>query len=63
MTPSAVAIPANPNALALGLKSGAVEKSDLRDLSDLIRHTLEAPSDHHNQLLSFAKQLHSIIRS
>src|SRR5882672_9640697 len=37
---SAVAIPANPNALALGLKSGAVEKSDLRDLSDLLRHML-----------------------
>jgi len=37
---SAVAIPANPNALALGLKSGAVEKSDLRDLSDLLRQTL-----------------------
>src|SRR5262249_13502936 len=29
---SAVGIPANPNALILGLKSGAIEKSDLRDL-------------------------------
>src|SRR5204863_7385003 len=38
---SAVAIPANPNPLALGLKSGAVEKSDLRDLADLIRLTLD----------------------
>ncbi len=38
---SAVAIPANPNALALGLKSGAVEKSDLRDLADLIAHALD----------------------
>jgi HK97 family phage prohead protease len=38
---SAVAIPANPNALALGLKSGAVEKSDLRDLADLIHKTLD----------------------
>src|SRR5437016_10464197 len=37
---SAVAIPANPNALALALKSGAVEKSDLRDLADLLRQTL-----------------------
>src|SRR6266446_3233515 len=41
---SAVAIPANPNALALALKSGALEKSDLRDLADLLRHTLETPS-------------------
>jgi len=40
---SAVAIPANPNALALGLKSGAVEKSDLRNLADLLRLTLETP--------------------
>lgn len=38
---SAVAIPANPNALALGLKSGAVEKSDLKDVVDLFRCTLE----------------------
>jgi hypothetical protein len=39
---SAVAIPANPNALALAYKSGAVEKSDLRDLAGLLRHTLAA---------------------
>jgi HK97 family phage prohead protease len=38
---SAVAIPANPNALALGLKSGAIDKSDLRDLFDLLRLTLD----------------------
>jgi len=37
---SAVGIPANPNALALGLKSGAIEKADLRALHDLIRQTL-----------------------
>jgi hypothetical protein len=34
---SAVAIPANPNALSLALKSGAVEKSDLRETLDLLR--------------------------
>jgi Caudovirus prohead serine protease len=34
---SAVAIPANPNALALALKSGSVEKSDLRETLDLLR--------------------------
>src|SRR5438034_9206265 len=38
---SAVAIPANPHALALGLKSGAVEKADLSDLADLIHETLD----------------------
>ncbi len=42
---SAVGIPANPNALQLGLKAGAIEKSDLRELSDLIRHTLEQGTD------------------
>lgn len=34
---SAVAIPANPNALELACKSGAVEKCDLRELMDLLR--------------------------
>ena len=40
---SAVAIPANPNALALGLKSGAIAKSDLKDVLDLFRLALERP--------------------
>jgi hypothetical protein len=34
---SAVAIPANPDALALGVKSGPVTKSDLVDTLDLLR--------------------------
>ena len=34
---SAVSIPANPQALQLGLKSGAVEKADLRELAALLR--------------------------
>src|SRR6266704_3637610 len=38
---SAVAIPANPQALALGVKSGAVQKADLSDLADLIHQTLD----------------------
>jgi len=33
---SAVGIPANPNALQLGLKAGAIEKSDLQELLDLL---------------------------
>ena len=32
---SAVGIPANPEALQLGLKSGAIERSDLKDLLEL----------------------------
>jgi HK97 family phage prohead protease len=34
---SAVGIPANPNALALAVKSGAVEKSDLKELAELLQ--------------------------
>ena len=34
---SAVAIPANPDALALGLKSGAIAKSDLQETLELLR--------------------------
>ena len=34
---SAVGIPANPEALQLGLKSGAIERADLADLLDLLR--------------------------
>jgi hypothetical protein len=70
---SAVGIPANPNALALGLKSGAIQKSDLRDLSDLIHLTLDReisspitpmpPISPNHQLVQMAKQLHSILRS
>jgi len=61
---SAVAIPANPNALALGLKAGAIEKSDLRDLSDLIRLAL---SEHRRstlsqQLITIARDLHKILK-
>jgi Escherichia/Staphylococcus phage prohead protease len=69
---SAVGIPANPNALALGLKSGAIQKSDLRDLSDLIHLTLDrptcptsptCPTPPSSSLLQIAKQLRSILRS
>jgi hypothetical protein len=34
---SAVGIPANPEALQLGLKAGAIEKADLQDLLELLR--------------------------
>ena len=35
---SAVSIPANPNALRLGLKEGAIEKRDLKELFQLLKH-------------------------
>jgi uncharacterized protein len=63
---SAVGIPANPNALALGLKSGAIQKSDLRDLSDLIHLTLDrptCPTSPSQDVLRFARQLHSLLKS
>jgi len=40
---SAVGIPANPNALALAVKDGAVEKSDLRELGAILRHLEASP--------------------
>ena len=41
---SAVSIPANPNALALAVKAGAVDKHDLKELFDLLRHVCASPS-------------------
>jgi len=37
---SAVGIPANPNALALGLKAGALSKQQIRDLAALLHYAL-----------------------
>jgi HK97 family phage prohead protease len=68
---SAVAIPANPQALALGLKSGAVEKADLSDLADLIHKTLDTPrgapvqspiAARYARLMSLARQLHQLLK-
>jgi HK97 family phage prohead protease len=58
---SAVGIPANPNALAMAYKSGAIEKSDLRELSDLIRLTLE--SSPRTQFFNVARELTRILKS
>jgi len=63
---SAVGIPANPNALALGLKSGAVQKSDIKDLSDLLTKTLcedsSSSSSEIQRLLPLARQLRNLLR-
>jgi hypothetical protein len=37
---SAVGIPANPNALTLALRAGAVQESDVRELYSLLRHLI-----------------------
>jgi hypothetical protein len=39
---SAVGIPANPNALVMGLKAGAIDKSDLKELASLLKTIYEA---------------------
>lgn len=41
---SAVAIPANPNALQLAYDTGAIEKNDLRELLDMFRHLASTPT-------------------
>ena len=45
---SAVAIPANPDALALGVKAGAVAKSDLREAMYLFRALAGTESEQPN---------------
>ena len=42
---SAVGIPANPDALALAVKSGCVEKSDLRELAQCLKHFCNEKAD------------------
>ena len=42
---SAVGIPANPEALQLGLKAGAVQKTDLKELLDLLTESLQLHTD------------------
>jgi hypothetical protein len=70
---SAVGIPANPNALALGLKSGAIEKGDLQEILALLRDigplgpigplTTNLPHATRTlQLIHFARELHRILR-
>jgi phage head maturation protease len=63
---SAVAIPANPDALALGLKSGALTKSDLQETLNLLRALVGAaqPQTNHepNQWLELARELRRVMR-
>jgi hypothetical protein len=63
---SAVGIPANPSALALAVKSGAVAKSDLKDTLDLLRQlTAAAPAGRGletHSLLPLARTLRNLLR-
>jgi len=63
---SAVAIPANPDALTLGVKTGAISKSDLQATLDLL-HTLAGAQSPQiqpqpNPLLNLACELRRVMR-
>ncbi len=63
---SAVAIPANPDALALGLKSGAIIKSDLQATLDLLRVLVGTASPQanpqSNQWLDLAREFRRVMQ-
>jgi hypothetical protein len=63
---SAVAIPANPDALALGVKSGAVAKADLQATVDLLRALVGTaspqPSPQPNQWLDLAREFRRVMQ-
>jgi hypothetical protein len=61
---SAVAIPANPDALALGLKSGAIVKADLQATLELFRSLAGSqPSTlNHQPLLALARELRRVMQ-
>jgi HK97 family phage prohead protease len=54
---SAVGIPANPNALALGLKAGALSKQQIRDLAALLHYALRPRKSFEPQRRVTAKYL------
>jgi len=69
---SAVGIPANPNALQLGLKAGAIQKADLRDLLELLETVLNSAIDgrssrrhepNDQRLLTLARQVWQVLKT
>ena len=59
---SAVGIPANPEALQLGLKAGAVQKNDLRELAELLgRPGTHAGASHLAALTPLARALRDVL--
>lgn len=64
---SAVGIPANPNALALAYKSGAIERADLKDSLDslsrlLSRVNLQPATFNLQPWVSLARELRNLLR-
>lgn len=71
---SAVSIPANPDALQLAVKAGAVDKSDLKELASFLKQfcsdKADAPTDtrelsggvHDSQLLHLARDISSLLK-
>jgi len=57
---SAVGIPANPNALMLGLKAGAVERNDLEELGQILRRYSDA-GNAGAQLIKVLRQLRDVM--
>ena len=59
---SAVGIPANPNALQLALRDGAINKGDLKEVFDLLRAA--APDNSGEEILKIVRSLtnHQIFR-
>ena len=62
---SAVAIPANPNALALALKSGAIERATLAETIEILRSADTAPIENQKSKIenpsSLLHELHRIL--
>jgi phage head maturation protease len=58
---SAVGIPANPEALQLGLRAGAVARGDLRELAGLLDCLLAGAASPDRRLLAQARLLKGIL--
>lgn len=61
---SAVAIPANPDALVLGLKSGAIGKADLQEAAELLRALFGAGAVEppRNEWMDLAREFRRVMR-
>ena len=59
---SAVAIPANPDALALGLKSGAVVKADLQETLELLHALVGAQATQRSEWVDLAREFRRVMR-
>lgn len=59
---SAVAIPANPDALALGLKSGAVSKADVQETFEVLRALVGTPKREPGEWLDLAREFRRVMQ-